>query len=129
MPSYINESNALRKVILQLIQHEQLQNLPQISCTNVFILFHRQTRCTENSDLYEIRNFKLNKSCRQFSIHFRDTTEFEIFQEDFDNLTLAQHNLNHQPKQDTSENHFWYQSKIFVKGFNDVLVNNQSIWS
>lgn len=134
-PTFINETNTLRRVLLQLITSDSLlEHCQQIPTTNVFFLFNRLIPI-DSDDLIELRDFKLNKSCKKFSIKFVDTTEsFEVFQDDFeDMLTIKDDDDDTIEKTDlftevvNSEN--WYQSKIFVKGFNDTLVNNKSIWN
>lgn len=74
----------------------------------------------------ELRNFKLSKSCKKFVIQFRDSTDFNIFEEDFQGL-----NLNNKVCEvdNVTPIEIWFQPKTFVKGFKDVLVNNKSIWN
>lgn len=70
--------------------------------------------------LSEIRNFKLNKTCKTFIFNIRDCSDFEIYQENFGE------ELKEEEKETESNSiDYWYQSKVFVKGFNDV----QSIWN
>jgi hypothetical protein len=114
----------VRRILLQLIQHDDLIAIhkDQLPTTNVFVLFRRSTPLEDNPDLTQLRNFKLAKSCKKFSIHFRDSSDFEIFDESFRELSLSD-------KPPTDDEELWYQSKTHVKGFKDILVNNQSIWN
>lgn len=89
--------------------------------TNVFVLFNKITPI-ETDDLTEIRDFRLNKSCKKFSIKFNDATSFEVFQ-DFDEILMIKEEKTEE------EGAAWYQSKVYIKGFTDVLVNNKSIWN
>ena len=122
--SFINETAEVRKILLRAIQHEDLTNKDQLLPTNVFILFKRCNLINDHPDLIELRNFRLTKSCKKFSIHFKDSSDFEIFDETFQGLSLRE------VTETVDENEeFWYQSKTYIKGFKDVLVNNQSIWN
>lgn len=126
LPTFINETAEVRKILLRIIQNDDLKtsDKDQLPQTNVFILFKRQVPVVEHPDLKELRNFQLAKSCKRFSIHFRDSSDFDIFDENFQGLSLTE-----KPSTDAEEEEFWYQSKTFVKGFKDILVNNQSIWT
>lgn len=125
----INETSTLKQILLQLIQNDNL-HYTQLAATNIFVLFNRPI-AIDNSDLIELRDFKLNRSCKKFRISFRDVSpehDFEIFQDDFtDMLNLSDKKT--EKEEAYEEKSVWYQSKIFVKGFNDVLVNNNSIWT
>jgi len=90
------------------------------------VLYERSCRSDEktSSNLFEVRNFKLNKSCKKFSINFVDSSNFEVFQEDFEELKISDDEVVVEKVEE-----IWFQSKIFVKGFNDVTVDNKSIWS
>jgi len=90
------------------------------------VLYERSCRSDEktSSNLFEVRNFKLNKSCKKFSINFVDSSNFEVFQEDFEELKISDDEVVVEKVDE-----IWFQSKIFVKGFNDVTVDNKSIWS
>lgn len=124
IPTFVNETAEVRKILLRLIQHDDLiaVHKDQLPPTNVFVLFKRSSPIDDHPDLNKLRNFKLSKSCKKFSIHFRDSTDFEIFDESFQGLSLSE-------KPESEEEELWYQSKTFVKGFKDILVNNQSIWN
>ena len=121
----INDSSTLKRILLQLIQNDNL-HYTQLAATNIFVLFNRPI-AIDNSDLIELRDFKLNRSCKKFRISFRDVSpdhDFAIFQDNFHDM-----NLNDEKTEKEEEKAFWYQSKIFIKGFNDILVNNNSIWT
>lgn len=124
-PSFINESAEVKRILLRLIQHDDLMTIhkDQLPQTNLFVLFKRLNPINDHPNLNEIRNFKLSKSCKKFSIHFRDASDFEIFEESFQGLNLDG------KMESEEEEELWYQSKTYVKGFKDVLVNNQSIWN
>lgn len=132
-PTFINETATLRRVLLQLVQNDiLLQHCQQLPATNVFFLFNRSIPI-ESDDLIELRDYKLNKSCKKFSIKFVDaTTSFEVFQDNFDDmLTIKDESDDEIEKTDLFTEIIepnWYQSKVFVKSFNDMLVNNKSIW-
>lgn len=123
----INETVEVKKILLRIIQDDDLKtnDKDQLATTNVFILFKRLEPIEEHPDLNELRNFKLAKSCKKYSIHFRDSSDFEIFDENFQELSLSEKPLLDKEEEDA----FWYQSKTFVKGFKDILVNNNSIWN
>lgn len=130
--SFINETATLKKILLQLIQNENLR-YKQLSATNIYFLFNRPI-AIDSSDLIELRNFKLNRSCHKYRISFRDVSgAFEIFQDEFNMLNLSDENQQTEKEleQDNNEDEeikcVWYQSKIFVKGF-DAL-KNDSIWT
>lgn len=93
--------------------------------TNTFLLYERNCRNDEkiSTNLFEIKNFKLNKSCKKYSINFLDSSNFEVFQEDFEELKITEDEVVVQKGDE-----IWFQSKIFVKGFNDVTLDNKSIW-
>ena len=126
VPTFINETAEVRKILLRAIQHEDLMSTDknQLPPTNVFILFKRFSPIDSHPDLIELRDFRLTKSCKKFSIHFKDSSDFEIFDETFQGLSL------NEVAETVQQNEvFWYQSKTYIKGFKDVLVNNQSIWN
>jgi hypothetical protein len=124
-PAHVNETSALRKTLLQIITNEQLKHQSQLPLTNAFILFNRYEPTT-NENLSEIRHFKFNKSCKIYTLNFRDTSDFEIFQENYQEV---EEEGVLKVKEETAASDNWYQSKTFVKGFNDTLVNNKSIWN
>jgi hypothetical protein len=128
-----SDVSLISSIMLELVQIDGLLNLEEtLPLTNVFILFKRKKCDNQNDhqqDLIELRNFKLSKSCKQFKIMFRDPSDFEIFDENYDeksenNVCENRENI----KTDVSDD-IWYQSKIYVKGFKDSLVNNKTIWN
>lgn len=129
-----NEVSFLRKTLLQIIANENLKNHTQnqLPVMNTFCLIKMNSseNIIDSSELTHIRNFKLNSSCKKFTINFRDTNEFQIFQEEFDELNLNESVLSEKDhNSQLPENTQWYQSKIYIKGFQDNLVNNKSIWN
>jgi hypothetical protein len=133
--SQINEMSVIASTMLELVQVDGLLNIEEtLPITNVFILFKRRKQDNEErqDDLIELRNFKLAKSCRQFNIKFRDPYDFEIFDDNnfdkFKDLSLKESNWTNKTDQSSSEE-IWYQSKAYVKGFKDSLVNNKTIWN
>lgn len=122
-PTFVNETTAVKRLLLKVIEVDELKPCDALQTTNVFILFQKQESLDESSDLLALRNFQLPKSCRKFSIEFRDSLDFEVFDENFKELSLDEK----QPESESDS--VWYQSKTFVKGFKDVLVNNKSIWN
>jgi hypothetical protein len=128
MPTYFNETAMLRKTLLHMIQSDLKLPSNSLKATNVWFLFNRKDKnLQENTNLHEIREFKLNKSCKIFHIHFQDSSEFDIFEEEFNNLSIGE-DKHDSEKTDEQNNIRWYQSRTYVKGFNDILVNNKSIW-
>lgn len=133
LSTFINDTS-LRRVLLQLITDEYLQHCHQMPTTNVFFLFNRPIPI-DNDDLIELRDFELNKSCKKFSIEFFDTTTtFEVFQDTFEEILTIKDEEDIKSTEIVEDIKIpnesnWYQSKIFVKGFNDTLVNNKSIWN
>lgn len=124
LPTLVNETTLVKSILLGIVQNDDLEcDKHQLPATNVFVLFKRSQPIADDCDLMiELRNFKLPKSCRKFSIRFRDLSDFDIFDEGFQALSLCD-----EPKKTPEE--LWYQSKTFVKGFKDILVNNKSIWN
>lgn len=123
-PTFVNETTAVKRILLKMIEVDELKPCDTMQVTNVFILFQKPDVIDESSDLLALRNFQLPKSCRKFSIKFRDSLDFEVFDENFKELSLDEEKPG--SKGDSS---IWYQSKTFAKGFKDVLVNNKSIWN
>jgi hypothetical protein len=124
-PSYVNETSALQKVLLQIITSDQMKATNKaLPITNTFLLFNRnKPATTDNLELSLLRNFKLNRTCKKITFNLRDASEFEIYQE------TNEQQQQHGARTDEPESDNWYQSKVFVKGFNDILVNNKSIWN
>lgn len=110
------------KILLTLIQNDELKDKQQLPITNVFILFKLPRQLDEDANLIELRNFKLPRSCRERLIRIRNSSDFKIFEE-FQDISLSE-----KPSAKDDDDEIWYQSKIFVKGFKDVLVDGQSIW-
>lgn len=129
LPTFVNESTEVKKILLQIIQNEELKTTDknQLPQTNVFVLLKRSEPIGEHPDLNELPNFRLAKSCKKYSIIFRDSLDFEIFDENFQELSLTEKS-SPAVDNDAEGEKFWYQSKTHVKGFKDILVNNQSIW-
>lgn len=125
LPTLVNETAIVNAILLRIVQNEDLKcDKHQLPATNVFVLFKRsQPLADDNIDLMiELRNFKLSKSCRKYLFKFSDTSDFEVFDENFQELSLCE-----KEKDDSEE--FWYQSKTYVKGFKEILVKNKSIWN
>lgn len=125
LPTLVNETAVVKTILLRIVQNQDLKcDKHQLQATNVFVLFKRpQSIADDNPDLMiELRNFKLTKSCRKYLFKFSDSSDFDVFDEDFQELSLCE-----KPQDDSEE--FWYQSKTYVKGFKDILVNNKSIWN
>ena len=121
-PSYLNELSIQKKILLQLIQSENFKNLfsNPLSITNAFILFERFDDESLSKGLCKIKNFKLNKSCKKYAISFNHSSDFEIFCEDFQELNLNDMDL----KSSEDEEEVWYQSKVFIKGFNKIAASS-----
>lgn len=119
-PSYLNELSTQKKILLQLIQSENFKNLfsNPLSITNAFILFERYNDESSTKGLSKIKNFKLNKSCKKYAISFNQSSDFEIFCEDFQELNF--NDLDLKDVEDDNEE-VWYQSKVFIKGFNKIV--------
>lgn len=126
-PSFINESNVIKMILLQIIQHDELKSTDQhlLPTTNVFVLF-RHCSPLDHNELNPLTNFRLAKSCKKFSIEFNDSFEFDIFEEGIKDMSLSE-----KPSDEFKEegSGTWYQAKAYVKGFKDILVNNKSIWN
>jgi hypothetical protein len=59
-----------------------------------------------------------------------------VFQDEFDDMLNIKDDDDKEEIEKTdlfteviNEEPNWYQSKVFIKGFNDVLVNKKSIWN
>lgn len=129
LPAHINEATLVSTTMLELVQIDGFLNVEDgLPVTNVFILFKRRKGDLkeQHEDLIELKNFKLSKSCRQFKINFRDPSDFEIFDDEFKEMSLTE---NYSKKTDQTCDDIWYQSKAYVKGFKDSLVNNKTIWN
>jgi len=129
-PSHSNLSSTVSSTMLKIVQSDEfLCGKDQLPITNVFVLFKNLCRNSNvtSAELIKLRSFKLAKSCKQFTIYFRDPTDFEIY-EDFKDLSLSDERASTEKTEDCSKD-VWYQSKTFVKGFKDSLVNNKSIWN
>lgn len=117
--------------MLKIVQSDEfLSGKDQLPVTNVFVLFKDLCNSSKSDNLIELRNFRLAKSCKQFTINFRDPTDFEIFDDDFKDLSLSDMvKLRAEKTDNCAGEGVWYQSKTYVKGFKDALVNNKSIWN
>lgn len=125
-----NLTSAVSSTMLKIVQSDEFQSGKddQLPTTNVFVLF--KNVCKNNhADLIELRSFKLAKSCKKFTIYFRDPTDFEIFDDNFKDLSLSEEKAVRTEKTEDLFEDIWFQSKNFVKGFKDSLVNNKSIWN
>lgn len=107
-----------------MIQHKHFQDLkPPSGLTNTFLLFRN---INSNGPYFsELRNFKVPKSCSLYKIEFKVST-FDIFEDSFMNLKIEE-DINVDDVTDIVSGR-WYQSKVFVKGFSDI-VNDKSIWT
>lgn len=128
LPTLVNEASVVKMILLKIIETDELKSSDKqlLQATNVFVLFRQSNPTDGQSEFNELRNFKLPKSCKQFAIHFRDSSDFNIFEEDFQGMSLAEKLPVDCVETETE---IWYQSKLFVKGFKDILVNNKSIWT
>lgn len=123
-----NDTNAINSTLLRIIQTEGLkpscQLLPQ---TNVFILFGRPDPVEDLPDFICLESFNLSKSCKKHVVVFRARDDFNIHQD------LSALHLDDEPTEPAetaaSKQYHWMQSRTFVKGFKDQLVNNKSIWN
>ncbi|KAG5670562.1 hypothetical protein PVAND_000816 [Polypedilum vanderplanki] len=124
-----NETTTLRNVLLQIITNDRLKISNHLPITNCFLLLNRHKPTTDNVELSQIREFRLNKNCKKFTLNIRDASKFVIFQES--------ESVQDPPKDEEKLNQVlidpaidnWYQSRVYVKGFNDTLVNSKSIWN
>lgn len=128
MPTFVNETSVVKMILLKIIETDELKpgDKQLLQPTNVFVLFQQQSLIDDKAELNELKNFKLPKSCKKFAIHFRDSSDFKIFEEDFQGMSI---NEKSPDVFNETEPEIWYQSKLFVKGFKDILVNNKSIWT
>lgn len=127
-PPFDNDTNVINMTLLRILQTEGLKPsnriLPQ---TNVFVLFGRQEPVEDHPELIWLKNFNLSKSCKKHVIHFRDPSDFQVLEDDFVDLKLSETTeINNKTD---SQQYYWLQSKTYIKGFKDVLVNNKSIWN
>lgn len=124
LPAPSNEAAAIRRILLKIIEEDWLKPCEKhiLPVTNIFILFGASESNSNQPDMNQLKNFKLSKSCKKFIIQFRDMTDFNIFQEEFQGLQLNENIDKEIPPVN------WVQAKVFAKGFKDVLVNNKSIW-
>lgn len=122
-PFYMNEAAMLHKIILKLIQAESFKCLftSPLSITNSFILFERYDDDGLTDGLSRIRNFKLNKSCKKYAIKFRDSSDFDIFCEEIEELKLCDIGCE---EADEREEDIWYQSRVFIKGFHKAVASS-----
>jgi hypothetical protein len=125
-PSYLNELSVQKKILLQLIQSENFRNLfsNPLSLTNAFILFERFDDSLTKG-LCKIKNFKLNKSCKKYAISFNYSSNFEIYCEDLElNLNDFEDVKDAEDVEDDADEQVWYQSKVFIKGFNKIVASS-----
>lgn len=117
----ITESSMFRRVLFQLIKNEDISDMSQqiLPATNIFIMFNAIPANNEHNYI-ELRDFKLSKSCKKFTIIFKDATKFKVFQ-DFDSILSIEDSREETVKDEEST---WYLSKISIKGFNDVWTTN-----
>jgi len=122
-PSYLNELSMQKEILLQLIQSENFRNLfsNPLSITNAFILFERFDDDGLTQGLCKIKNFKLNKSCKKYAISFNHSSNFEIFCEDIQEPFNINDDLD---LKDVEDEEVWYQSKVFIKGFNKIIASS-----
>ena len=121
-----NNDDKINQILLKLVQNENLK-VNHLAATNTFIIFKMKTS-SNNPQLTEIKNFKIPPSCHKFIIHFKDNSnlDFEIFEDSFKEMKINKKNLAPDNPDDVD---IYYQSKVFVKGFNDISINNKSIWN
>ena len=121
-----NNDDKINQILLKLVQNENLK-VNHLAATNTFIIFKMKT-LSDNPQLTEIKNFKIPPSCHKFIIHFKDNSnlDFEIFEDSFKEMKINKKNLAPDNPDDVD---IYYQSKVFVKGFNDISINNKSIWN
>ena len=55
--------------------------------------------------------------------------DFDIFEDSFKEMKINKENLAPDNQKKTDDVDIYYQSKVFVKGFNDITINNKSIWN
>ena len=128
--NHFNNDDKINQILLKLVQNENLK-VSHLAATNTFIIFKMKT-LSDNPQLTEIKNFKIPPSCHKFVIHFKDNSNFEIFEDSFKEMKINKENKapdNQKKTDDKDDNDIYYQSKVFVKGFNDISINNKSIWN
>lgn len=118
-----DEEATARHILLKILEHKDMKMIHDhtLYTTNMFLLFKRDCLAIDDSDFSELLDYELPNSCKKFFITFKyPNHQFEIFEEHFQEMDLC----------DTEEAEAakWCQSKQFVRGFKDVLVNNKSIW-
>lgn len=118
----INEALTIKNIILEIIQKNKFES-SSLPITNTFILFN-QPRKLDDSNLCELRDFKINKSCKRFFILFNHSSNFKIFQDDKD--CEEETETNETVEIEIDQIGTWYQAKAFVRGLNDIP---SSIWS
>ena len=116
-----NETDILNQILLSVSQNMSQQPIKKpLKPCNIFILLKTKTPVENNhqsSNFSSFNDFEVPSSCSQMNINFKNLAHFSIF-EDFGELTISDE------KKCTS----WLLCNGFVKGFNDVLIKNKSIW-
>lgn len=119
---HLHQEDELRRIFLQIIQQNNFET-SQLEITNTFVLFDQDIANADNSTLSELRNFKIHKSCKKYSLIFNYNSSFQIFQDENEEKETNE-------TDEMEETATWYQAKVYIKGFNDILINNcSSIWS
>lgn len=124
-----NNDDKINQILLRLVQNENLK-VNHLAATNTFIIFKMKS-LSDNPQLTEIKNFKIPPSCHKFVIHFKDNSnlDFDIFEDSFKEMNINKENEAPDNQKETDNVDIYYQSKVFVKGFNDISINNKSIWN
>lgn len=127
--NHSNNDDKINQILLKLVQNENLK-VNHLAATNTFIIFKMKT-LSDNPQLTEIKNFRIPPSCHKFVIHFKDNSniDFEIFEDSFKDMKINKENKAPDNQKETDDVNIYYQSKVFVKGFNDISINNKSIWN
>ncbi|CAO1430355.1 unnamed protein product [Diamesa serratosioi] len=122
-----NNDDKINQILLKLVQNEHLKET-HLAATNTFIIFKMKT-LSNNSQLTKIKHFKIPPSCHKFVIHFKNNSNFDIFEDSFKELQINKENNAPDNQKKTDDDDIYYQSKVYVKGFNDISINNKSIWN
>jgi hypothetical protein len=123
-----SDTKVINEIFLRILQTEGLKPDSLLPQTNVFILFGRLAPVENNPELIWVKSFKLSKSCKKRVIHFRGPSDFEILEDSFINMSLSE-KVSETTTEAEPQQYYWMQSKTYVKGFKDILVNNKSIWN
>lgn len=139
----LETTQAVKHILVALtISNELHSNASDLRHTNMFVLIHKRDDSSSNvNDLFQKSNFFIPNKCRKFILNIQNKTDdmgVAITPDccRYMNVYNGLNNLNivvpkessNTDERNANEKYAWFESKIVVKGFKDVLVRGKSIW-